>query len=192
MRLTLEFDGGSRGNPGPAGAGVVLRADDGAPLVAVGRFIGRATNNVAEYRALIAGLEKAIELGATRLDVFGDSELIIRQMTGRYRVKHPDLVPLHRKAAELAARIGEVRFEHNLRHHNRLADRLANLAMDRRADVDDADEPPTPQAPPLEAGEVHECPRCGAVIEVRKMPESQERHAGAFTCICGATMNRGG
>src|SRR5205814_7292366 len=93
--ITIEFDGGSRGNPGPAGIGVVLRAEDGTPLVTLGRFIGKATNNVAEYRALIAALEKAKELGARRIIVRGDSELIIRQMNGEYRVKNPDLRELY-------------------------------------------------------------------------------------------------
>src|SRR5205823_11598316 len=78
--LTIEFDGGSRGNPGPAGIGVVVRAADGTPLVTLGRFIGRATNNVAEYQALITGLQKARELGARRVQIRGDSELIVRQM----------------------------------------------------------------------------------------------------------------
>src|SRR5215212_5925458 len=89
--ITLQFDGGSRGNPGPAGIGVVLRAADGTPLVTLGRFIGRATNNVAEYKALITALEKAKELGARRVKILGDSELIVKQMRGEYRVKNPDL-----------------------------------------------------------------------------------------------------
>src|SRR5438045_5960697 len=92
--FVLEFDGGSRGNPGPAGIGVVLRAADNTPLITLGRFIGRATNNVAEYRALVAALEEAQKLGARRIMVRGDSELVIKQMRGEYRVKHPDLRPL--------------------------------------------------------------------------------------------------
>jgi len=95
--LTLEFDGGSRGNPGPAGIGVVVRAADGTPLVTLGRYIGKATNNVAEYRALITAMEEAKKLGATKIKIRGDSELVVRQMTGVYRVKHPDLIPLHRQ-----------------------------------------------------------------------------------------------
>src|SRR6185312_9322103 len=83
--ITLQFDGGSRGNPGPAGIGVVLRAADGTPLVTLGRFIGRATNNVAEYKALITALEEAKKLGAKRIVIRGDSELIIKQMRGEYR-----------------------------------------------------------------------------------------------------------
>src|SRR6266480_1611604 len=89
--ITLEFDGGSRGNPGPAGIGVVVRAKDGTPLVTLGRFIGRATNNVAEYRALITAMEEAKKLGATKVLIRGDSELVVKQMLGQYRVKHPDM-----------------------------------------------------------------------------------------------------
>src|ERR1041384_3830819 len=99
--ITLECDGGARGNPGPAGIGVVLRGADGTPLVTVGRYIGRATNNVAEYRALIAGLEEAKKLGAKKILVRGDSELIIRQMNGEYRVKSPDMKPLYEEAQSL-------------------------------------------------------------------------------------------
>src|SRR5438067_11185332 len=97
-RITLEFDGGSRGNPGPAGIGVVLRAQDGTPLVTLGRFIGRATNNVAEYRALITALQKAKELGARKILAPGDSELIVRQMNGEYRLKNRDLRDLYDEA----------------------------------------------------------------------------------------------
>ena len=99
--ITLQFDGGSRGNPGPAGIGVVLRAADGTPLVTLGRFIGRATNNVAEYKALIAALEQARELGAKRVKILGDSELIVKQMRGEYRVKNPDLRVLYDEAQDL-------------------------------------------------------------------------------------------
>src|SRR5438067_11742948 len=93
--ITLEFDGGSRGNPGPAGIGIVLRAKDGTPLVTLGRYIGRATNNVAEYQALIVALREAIKLGAKKVVIRGDSELIVKQMRGEYRVKHPDMKVLY-------------------------------------------------------------------------------------------------
>src|SRR4051812_23171442 len=135
--LTLEFDGGSRGNPGPAGTGSVVRAADGTPLVTLGRFIGRATNNVAEYKALITALEKAKELGARRVVIRGDSELIIKQMRGEYRVKHPDMKVLYDEAQHLVRDFDQVKIEHNLRHKNELADKLANLAMDRRVEVTD-------------------------------------------------------
>ncbi len=139
--LTIEFDGGSRGNPGPAGLGVVVRAADGTPLVTLGRYIGRATNNVAEYKALIAGLESAKKLGASRVAVRGDSQLVIKQMRGEYRVKHPDMKPLYAAARDLADGFEAATFTHNLRHKNELADKLANLAMDRRGEVTEADEP---------------------------------------------------
>src|ERR1700760_3924092 len=93
--LTVEFDGGSRGNPGPAGIGVVVRTADGTPVVTLGRFIGKATNNVAEYRALITALEEAKKLGAKKILIRGDSELIIKQMRGEYRVKTPDMKALY-------------------------------------------------------------------------------------------------
>src|SRR3954454_7741660 len=146
--LTLEFDGGSRGNPGPAGIGVVIRAKDGTPLVTLGRFIGRATNNVAEYRALITALEEAKKLGARKLIIRGDSELIVKQMRGEYRVKNADLRDLYDEAQFLIHQFDEARLEHNLRDKNKLADKLANLAMDRRQDVTDADESPIDQPSP--------------------------------------------
>ncbi len=135
----LEFDGGSRGNPGPAGAGAVVRASDGTAVVTAGRFIGRATNNVAEYRGLITALEQAKALGARRISVRGDSELIVRQMTGQYRVKSPDLRPLFETARKLFDGFEQAEIIHNRRHHNTLADKLANRAMDRRADVNEAE-----------------------------------------------------
>ena len=136
--LTLEFDGGSRGNPGPAGIGVVVRAQDGTPLVTLGRFIGVATNNVAEYRALITAMEEAQKLGAKKIVVRGDSELIIKQMKGEYRVKHPDMKVLYEEAQDLIHQFDAATITHNLRHKNELADKLANLAMDRKRDVTDA------------------------------------------------------
>src|SRR5256885_1240747 len=137
--LTLEFDGGSRGNPGPAGIGIVVRAKDGTPLVTLGRFLGKCTNNVAEYRALITVMEEAKKLGARKIIIRGDSELIIRQMLGQYRVKHPDMKLLYEEAQQLIAQFDDAKIEHNLRHKNELADTLANLAMDRRQDVTEAD-----------------------------------------------------
>ena len=191
--ITLEFDGGSRGNPGPAGVGVVLRAADGTCLLTFGRFIGRATNNVAEYRALILGLEKARELGATRLMIRGDSELIVRQMTGEYRVKNPDLRELYDRAQHLFCQFDEATIEHNLRHKNALADKLANLAMDRRADVTEADESsvdaPAPVAP--QAGDRVTCPRCGCAVSVVTPSRLYPHQLRPFICQCGARMSAG-
>jgi len=190
--LTLEFDGGSRGNPGPAGIGIVVRAADGTPLVTLGRYIGKATNNVAEYRALITAMEEAKKLGATRIKIRGDSELVVRQMTGVYRVKHPDLIPLHRQAKELFESFEAATIEHNYREKNELADTLGNLAMDRRADVTDADaaasplDTPAPKAP--QAGQHVECARCGCVIEIKKPSSLRPHQLKDFVCQCGQKM----
>lgn len=189
--ITLEFDGGSRGNPGPAGIGVVLRAADGTSLLTLGRYIGRATNNVAEYTALIAGLEQAERLGAKKLRIRGDSELIVRQMNGEYRVRHPDLQPLYRKAQDLIARFDQASIEHNYREKNALADRLANLAMDRKAEVTEAEESPLEAASPRgsAAGDVHICPRCACAIEVRTASRLYPHQLRPFVCQCGMRMN---
>jgi ribonuclease HI len=190
--ITIQFDGGSRGNPGPAGIGVVLRAADGTPLVTLGRFIGRATNNVAEYRALITGLQKAHELGAKRVLIRGDSELIIRQMRGEYRVKSPDMRPLYEQARELFDQFQEARIEHNYRDKNTLADRLANHAMDKKADVShDVDESSvsTPAAAdPPKPGDRFECPKCRCVTEVVKPSSVRPHQLKPFVCQCGTKM----
>ena len=130
MRARLFTDGGARGNPGPAAAAYVLEADDGTVLDARGEAIGVATNNVAEYRALVAGLAKALELGVTELEVVSDSELLVRQMNGDYRVKNAALIDLSLDAAHLARKVGRVRYTAVRREHNELADRLVNEALD--------------------------------------------------------------
>ncbi len=194
-RLTLEFDGGSRGNPGPAGIGVVIRAEDGTPVFTLGRCIGRATNNVAEYRALITALEEARKLGANRIVIRGDSELIIRQMTGVYKVKHPDMKVLFDEAQSLLREFDEAKIEHNLRHKNELADKLVNLALDRKRDVTDADagetstsplDEPTPQSP--KPGDVFGCPRCGCSFELKTPSSIRPHQLKPFLCQCGAKM----
>lgn len=205
--FTLQFDGGSRGNPGPAGIGIVISAADNTPVVTIGRFIGRATNNVAEYRALIAALQEAKRLGAARIVVRGDSELVIKQMRGEYRVKHPDLRILHREAQDLLHAFDEVKIQHNLRHHNSLADRLANLAMDKRGEVTDlngapqssTDAPeradattpslldaPSPVTP--EAGTAFACARCGCVVRLERPSSIRPHQLKPFVCQCGAKM----
>ncbi len=133
-RVIVEADGGSRGNPGPAGYGAVVRdAASGAVLAERAESIGRATNNVAEYRGLIAGLEAAAELAPSVVDVRLDSKLIVEQMSGRWRVKHTDLQPLARRAAELVRALPSVSFAWVPRERNTHADRLANEAMDAAA-----------------------------------------------------------
>jgi len=126
----LYTDGGARGNPGPAAYGYVLEADDGTVLAAEGVAIGTATNNVAEYRGLVAGLEKALELHVPSLEVVSDSELMVKQMRGEYRVKNEALRSLFVRASELARQLGSVEFRHVRRAHNELADRLVNDALD--------------------------------------------------------------
>ena len=130
MKARLSTDGGSRGNPGPAAYGYVLEAEDGTVLDARGDTIGVATNNVAEYRALVAGLTSALERGVDELEVVSDSELLVRQMRGEYKVKSPTLRELVDEAQGLARRLGSVRYTAVRREHNELADRLVNEALD--------------------------------------------------------------
>ncbi|WP_019969994.1 bifunctional RNase H/acid phosphatase [Mycobacterium sp. 141] len=131
MKVFVEADGGARGNPGPAGYGaVVFTADHASILAERNEFIGVATNNVAEYRGLIAGLEAAAAAGADEVAVSMDSKLVVEQMSGRWRVKHPDLAVLQREAAALAAHFDQVSYTWIPRASNAYADRLANEAMD--------------------------------------------------------------
>jgi ribonuclease HI len=132
-QATLFADGGSRGNPGPAASGAVLVAPNGAVMDEVGEFLGRATNNVAEWTALCIGLERALERGIARLAVRLDSELVVKQMRGEYRVKHADLQPLHRRAQSLLRRFEYVDIKHVPRKQNALADRVVNDVLDQEA-----------------------------------------------------------
>jgi ribonuclease HI len=130
VKVRLYTDGGARGNPGPAAAAYVLEAEDGTVLDARGETIGVATNNVAEYRALVAGLRKARDLGLDDVEVVSDSELLVKQMNGEYRVKNAALIELSLDAAHLAGEIGRVRYRAVGRAENELADRLVNDALD--------------------------------------------------------------
>ncbi len=130
MKARLSTDGGARGNPGPAAYGYVLEAEDGTVLAAHGEKIGVATNNVAEYSALIAGLEKALELGVDDLEVVSDSELMVKQMLGQYRVKNEALQELWARAGRLSGRLRRVDYTAVRREHNELADQLVNEALD--------------------------------------------------------------
>ncbi|HYM64034.1 MAG TPA: ribonuclease HI family protein [Gaiellaceae bacterium] len=130
MKARLSTDGGSRGNPGPAAAAYVLETEDGTVLDAHGQRIGVATNNVAEYRALVEGLRKAVELQVDDLEVVSDSELLVKQMSGEYRVKNKALIELSLEAARLARQIASIRYTAVRREHNELADRLVNEALD--------------------------------------------------------------
>ena len=124
-----NIDGGSRGNPGPAGFGVRIEHADGT-IVELKAAIGITTNNIAEYSGLLAALRWAIENGISELHILADSDLLVKQMRGEYRVKSPGLQPLHEEARSLVKRIGRVKFEHVRREFNKDADRLANEAMD--------------------------------------------------------------
>ena len=148
-RVVVEADGGSRGNPGPAGYGaVVFDATHGSVLAERKESLGIATNNVAEYRGLIAGLDAAAELGASEVDVRMDSKLVVEQMSGRWKVKHPDMIPLQRQASTLARQFDSVTYTWIPRAENAHADRLANEAMDAAAG--NADVEPEPAAVPSE------------------------------------------
>jgi ribonuclease HI len=129
-KLTVNVDGGARGNPGPAAIGVVVRNEDGAVVEAVGETIGRQTNNVAEYQALIRGIELASAHGADAVELVGDSELVVRQIEGRYKVKNADLKPLHARAKEMLGEFDNWEIRHVKRGQNADADALVNQALD--------------------------------------------------------------
>ena len=131
MKAKLFTDGGSRGNPGPAAYAFVLESADGTVLDARGESIGVATNNVAEYAALVAGLERAAEVGVDELEVVSDSELMVKQMRGEYKVKNRALQDLFLDASRLARKVGSVTYTAVRREHNELADSLVNEALDR-------------------------------------------------------------
>jgi ribonuclease HI len=136
LSVIIHIDGGSRGNPGPAAAGIVIRdAADNEILCGHGFFLGHATNNVAEYRGLIEGLKKAAELGAQKVDVVSDSELMVRQMNGQYRVKNPGLATLFQEAGLLRKNFKHFNIRHVRREQNKDADRLVNQALDLKQDV---------------------------------------------------------
>jgi len=143
--IVAHIDGGSRGNPGPAAYGVVIETAQGQAVTAFAKFIGETTNNFAEYQGLLAALEYALSHGYPRLRVLTDSELMARQISGRYKVRSPDLKPLHEKAQAMIARLESFSIRHVYREQNREADRLANQAMD------DAERGIVPHSPPPQA-----------------------------------------
>ena len=132
--LIAHTDGGARGNPGPAGYGVVLHDSKGKKVAALSQYLGHQTNNFAEYQALIGALEYAVEHGPKALKVISDSELLVRQIKGIYKVKEPTLRELHGRASQLISQLDWFNIEHVLRGHNREADELANAAMDMDKD----------------------------------------------------------
>lgn len=134
MYLIVRTDGGARGNPGPAGIGVVIEDAKGNVLEEHARFLGRTTNNQAEYLAAILALERAFALGATEVELLADSELLVKQANGEYRVKNIDLQQRFREMKGYEQKIGRVRYRHVRREMNKAADALANRAMDERGD----------------------------------------------------------
>lgn len=132
MKLTVHVDGGSRGNPGPAAIAAVVSDESGEVVDSAGQVIGPATNNVAEYRALIFGIERATALGADELELVGDSELIVKQIRGEYKVKDANMKPLHAAARAKLADFDSWSIRHVKREHNAEADRLVNEALDAR------------------------------------------------------------
>lgn len=133
LTLHIHIDGASRGNPGEAGFGISVQDDRGETQAELYGYLGRASNNVAEYQALLHALRWARARGAPAVRVYSDSELVVRQVNGQYRVKHPDMVPLHREATRLLREFASATVCHVRREQNREADRLANQALDERA-----------------------------------------------------------
>lgn len=128
---TAHVDGGARGNPGPSGYGVSIQDPQGKPVAELSEYLGRHTNNYAEYQGLIASLRYAVENQIAALKVVSDSELMVRQMKGIYKVRHPELRKLYDEAQQLVRKLKYFEIHHALREHNQIADRLANEAMDR-------------------------------------------------------------
>ncbi len=130
MKYILYTDGAARGNPGPAGAGAYICTEDGKIVAEIAEYLGETTNNVAEYKGLLYGLERLVELGAQEVEVLADSELMVKQLNGLYRVKHPNLIPLYREAQALLKKIPSYTIRHVRREMNKDADRLSNEAID--------------------------------------------------------------
>ncbi len=128
----LFTDGASRGNPGPASIGAVLKKSSGEIIAEISEYLGETTNNQAEYKALLAGLQKALEHKIHHLEVFLDSELVVKQIQGKYKVKHPEMIPLYQKVKILLKKFPQVSVTHVRREKNKEADKLANLALDNR------------------------------------------------------------
>jgi ribonuclease HI len=147
--INAHCDGGARGNPGPAGYGALIQDDEGMVVAELSEFLGLRTNNYAEYSGLLGCLQYALDHGHPRLRVVSDSELMVKQIQGKYQVKSPDLKPLYEEAKRRIARLEKFEISHALRHKNKDADRLANEAMDRGMKRPHA--PGQPAPPPLKA-----------------------------------------
>ena len=151
QQIIAHIDGGSRGNPGPAAYAVVVSAEDGTRLESFSKYLGHATNNVAEYEGLLAALNYALEHNHRRLKIITDSELMARQIKGQYKVKNPNLKVLHDRARSLIVQFDAFRIEHVRREHNREADRLANEAMDAASKNKKPQPAPSADSKPLRA-----------------------------------------
>jgi len=132
-KLIIHTDGGARGNPGPAAIGAVLQTTDNKVLAEVSEYIGETTNNQAEYKAVIAALEQAKDLKVQEVNLYADSELVVKQLNREYKVKHPDLAPLYVKVYNLSQSFKKIKFHHIPRERNKAADALVNQALDARA-----------------------------------------------------------
>jgi len=130
MVIQIFTDGAARGNPGPAGIGIVMKDEKGKNIFELSDFIGEATNNVAEYMALIRGLEEAIDLGLKEVEAYSDSELLVKQINGEYRVKNKGLIPLHHHIKSLIKKFKQFKIYHTAREDNKEADKLANQGID--------------------------------------------------------------
>lgn len=140
----IYTDGGARGNPGPAAAGGVIIDDNGAVVAEVSEYLGVATNNVAEYRALVVTLQRALAAGFNEADIYVDSELVVKQLSGEYKVKDAKIFPLHQRARRLLSRFSKYAIAHILRERNRRADKLVNAALDAHAAGAIGEPPPEP------------------------------------------------
>ncbi|TWT43855.1 14.7 kDa ribonuclease H-like protein [Phycisphaerae bacterium RAS1] len=180
MGLLIHIDGGARGNPGPAGAGVVIQRDDGRALHEAGYFLGTQTNNSAEYRALLLALQRVKSMGHEPLSIHSDSELLVRQVTGEYRVKSPSLAELFRQAQMMLLRFACWSIKHVRREENRRADELANLAMDAGRDVIVFDADEDPRAAPGEVALTGPTTAAADAQAARGAPEPTPVSAGAI------------
>ncbi|MBL8878223.1 MAG: reverse transcriptase-like protein [Phycisphaerales bacterium] len=190
MRIVINVDGGSRGNPGPAAAGVVIARDDGQLLHEAGYFLGHDTNNGAEYKALILALRRVESMSLSHVAIRSDSELLVRQITGDYRVKSPTLAKLYEQAQLLLLRIPRWQIQHVRREENRRADWLANQALDHQRDViifdiDDENGGAKSKSPPADSDEkpaiLEPAPRAAAADQQSESTESQHSSVAATT-----------
>jgi ribonuclease HI len=169
--LVAHSDGGARGNPGPAGYGVVIQDETGRKVGSLSEYLGHQTNNFAEYQGLIAALEYALEHGPKALKVISDSELLVRQIKGIYKVKNPTLQDLHARAKDLIARLEWFAIGHAMREHNQEADRLANEAMDKGMGRTVGAGPAQTSNPSLSSQEFEGVVRNGMVHVQGKIPD---------------------